>query len=149
VENSGTGEGLYIVLSAELNRLLSENSVSLTDILAKGHFSAADASIVSNPAASQQGVKEVATIILASAAAVAALTPLITRVVRLYTQRPIVVEDTELVPIYHEDGRPVFRSSGELLLQWQRKKRLLQPRQDDSVQTAATVKGYGIEFTVG
>jgi hypothetical protein len=145
--NDATAENKYIMLSADVQRLLSENNVGLSDILAQAALGPNEVREVSNPATPETGAKEAVTLILASAAAVAVLTPLLTKLVRLYTHRPIVVEDTELVPTYDKQGKPLIGPSGDPVLHWQRKKRLLEPQQNNQ-QSKATIKGFGIEIKV-
>jgi hypothetical protein len=145
--NEVATESKYIILSADVQRLLSENNVGLNDILAQAALGPNEVREVFDPATPELGAKEVVTIILASAAAVAVLTPLLTKVVRLYTHRPIVVEDTELVPTYDKQGKPLIHPSGDPVLHWQRKKRLLEPQQNNQ-QSKATIKGFGIEIKV-
>jgi len=140
-------ENKYIILSADVQRLLAENNVGLSDILAQAALDPKEVREVSNPATPEAGAKETVTLILASAAAVAALTPLFTRLVQLYTHRPIVVEETELTAVLDGQGKPVTGPSGDPVLHWQRKKRLLEPQQPIE-QSKSTIKGFGIEIAV-
>ena len=82
----------HIVLSADVRRTLSENSVSLADILTRANLAKAEAREVPDPEHPSEGAREVVTIILASAAAVAVLTPVITQILQAYARRPVVVE---------------------------------------------------------
>jgi hypothetical protein len=144
-----SNDGIFFVLNADVQRLFEENSISIGDILAQAQLKPADAREISNPAPPPEGAREVVTVILASAAAVAVLTPLITRVIRLYTHRPVLVEDTELVPVLDGNGKPLLQANGEPVLVWQRKKRLVEPQQPPEPAAKAAVVAPGFEISLG
>lgn len=100
-QNVAPSDGTYLVLSDDVQRALQANGVSIRDIITQSKLPPAQAQEVSNPAAPEEGAREVVTVILASAAAVAALTPLITRVIGQYLRRPVIVEDAALRSLLH------------------------------------------------
>ncbi|MBR0948577.1 hypothetical protein [Bradyrhizobium liaoningense] len=141
-------DGTFIRLSPGVQRLLEENGVSLKDIIGQHSFAPGEVQQVADPGLQNEGTKEVATIILASAAAVAVLTPLIIRAIDTISRRPVVVEDVELAPTLDVSGKPVLSRTGQPVLYWKRTKRLLEA-QPNETSVSTSVKGPGIEITLG
>lgn len=138
----------FIKLSPDVRRLLDENGISLRDILNKHPFAEGEVQEITDPGSGKDGAKEVATIILATAAAVAVLTPLIVKAIDVVARRPLVVEDVELVPTLDATGKPILSRSGEPVLYWRRTKKFLEPNANET-PTSTTVKGLGLEITLG
>ena len=136
----------HIVLSTDVRRTLSENGISVADILTRANLDKAEAREVGDPERPSEGAREVVTIILASAAAVAVLTPLITQILQAYARRPVVVEDVELVAISDSKGEVVHDVNGDPVLAWQAKKRLLKT-EAQAVRQDTSVEGLGFKIS--
>ena len=64
MKTAEASEDVFIMLSADVQCLLAENSVSLSDILAQSSLSADEVREVPNPAPALQGAKEAGTLSL-------------------------------------------------------------------------------------
>lgn len=100
----------------------------------------------SDPASdAEDDTRAVATTILASAAVIAALTPVILKIIESLTYK--IVHDTVLVPVEDSSGNVVTDSSGEPKLQWVRKAKFLESSQGNSAQEIK-IKALGFEIEI-
>jgi hypothetical protein len=94
----------YIFLSEELEQALKERGLPLTDLLKQAGIH--DFQVVPESTA-PVGTREAVTVILASAALVAACTPVLLRLIEALTHRDAIVVDREVSPAKDEKGNLV------------------------------------------
>lgn len=134
----------FLMIGRDLEALLQANGLTFQQVLASAK--ATDLTPVSDPGV-VEGTREIATIMMASAALIAAATPLIVNSFKAMTQRPVVVKEMELVPLLDGNGHAVTGATGEPVVTWREKHVLLEPKQETSPR--AEVKGYGFEIKLG
>lgn len=139
---------MYLLLSSEVRQLLAKNNVSLADILTRADLDSQEAREVPDPAQQPEGTREAVMIILASAAVIGALTPVVTNIVRAYTNKgPVLVEDSELIPALDGKGNVIRRHDGEPVMIWRRTNRLLSPSIEPASEKVA-IKALGVQISI-
>lgn len=126
-------------------REIAASGLSVEDVVRKA--GAKDLEIVPDPIGAQ-GRREVVTVIMASAAAIAASTPLIVKVLQTVLHRPIKTRRRELVPALDAQGNAIRDIKGEPVMAW---------RDIEEVQTPLTpvgtpktaVEGLGFHIGIG
>src|SRR5262249_2004840 len=109
---------LFVFASPDVQELLTGYRIDLVELLAEEGVEVGQA-FAENPATSlDPGLKEPATVILASAALVLALTPIISRALDRLTRKSVVVKEMILVPVEDSQGNVVQDSLGKPILQW-------------------------------
>jgi hypothetical protein len=117
---------LYILLSPTVVGVLAENDVNLCDVLTSAGYDAHRSYGESwNPA--PVGAKDITSVIVASGAVIASLTPLLIATVSSLTRRPVTVKEWVAVPAESSSGQLVKDESGTPILYWTERYRLLEP----------------------
>ena len=141
---TASDEATYLMIGRDLEAVLQANGLTIHQVLTS--VDATDLDTVSDPGA-LSGTRDAVLIMMASAALIAAATPLIVNAFKAMTQRPVVVKELELVPMLDGNGQPVKGTSGEPVLGWRERYVLLEPKQQPS--PTASVIGYGLEIKLG
>ncbi len=132
---------VYVFGSAEVERVLADNGVSLAQLL-QGEGVDARQTYGTNPVATPGGAdKEPVTILFLTAAAIAVLTPVLMRAWGQITRRPLAVEETIVEPMLDPSGKPVLGPDGNVLLRWVQ-------RSTPSAQSVEA-SAFGIRLKVG
>lgn len=121
-----------------IEKLLVENQTDLVTLLRRNDL-AVERSAVTRPQASR-GEKEPATIIIATAALIAALTPTVSRILEKLSHKPVLVEELAPVPIEDSDGNPVRDAAGNPMIEWVPRQRLIE-RQVSSESESYSISG--------
>ncbi|MBD1806316.1 hypothetical protein H6F98_12755 [Microcoleus sp. FACHB-SPT15] len=137
---------LFVLASPEVEDILADNGINLEDLL-KREGCAVKEHKGQDPAKLGSGEKDVAIIILASAALVAALTPILSKAIQSLTYKDVVVYETVLVPVEDSAGNVVRDSSGEPKMQWIRRSKLLESTRDKG-QQEIKIKALGFEIEI-
>ncbi|WP_175162340.1 hypothetical protein [Achromobacter aegrifaciens] len=138
-------EEVYFFLSPEVHRYLADNDIS-TSWLLKQTGKEIAIRLGENPAPDIRGEKEPATILLASAAVIAAATPILREVLRTFAGRDPVIRERRLVPVADSSGELVRDANGQPVLQWVDEIKGLIP--ESPIQSGG-IKGFGIEISFG
>lgn len=149
-DSSDPVSGVYVRMSDDVQGLLAENDVSLLDLL-KSEGIQARVAAASDPASDASvGTKEPITLVLATAAAIAALTPVLTRAINAISRRPVVVRETVLAPVESSSGEIVKSSTGKPILSWVERTRVISRQQPaSSEQSSMTIETpLGIDLTL-
>ena len=136
---------VFFFLAPEVEDFLIENDIGVRQILQKSGL-ATVAQLGENPASNSAGEKEPATILLASAAVIAAATPILRELIRNISGREAVVREQHLVPVEDSKGKLVRDAEGAPILHWVDVSKGQAP--DQSPQ-AIKIKGFGIEISFG
>jgi hypothetical protein len=107
---------VFLIPSPEVQELLADNEISLVDILQQEGVAIEHTAAPHPTAGPDTGHKEPVTVIFASAALVAALTPTILRIIGALTHKQVVVVAEDLVPVEDSKGNVVRDASGDPIL---------------------------------
>ena len=138
----------FIFASSEIQEILLDNGVTLVELLEQEDYEI-NKTINSNPGVfeDEYRTKELATTILASAAFIAVLTPIILKVIQSLTYKQVVVHEMVLIPVLGVDGKVITDISGEPKLQWVKRARLLESSIHESKQEIS-IKAFGFEIEI-
>jgi hypothetical protein len=140
---------VFCFLSQEIEALLAENQTDVVELLrhegldvSKGFAQVLNLRV-------ESGHKEAVSVIVASAAVILALTPVLSRVIEALSHRPVVVEEQVLTPVEDGKGNLVRDEMGKPFLHWVNRTHLLMsqpgPRRDAS---SVEIRGpLGISIT--
>jgi hypothetical protein len=136
-----------ISASAEVDEVLADNGTDIITLLRKeGIEVQRGISTVATP--EDSGLKEPVTIILATAALIATLTPVITKAINALSRKQIVITTTVLAPVETSDGRVVCDADGNPILQRVEKTEILEgaTRPADSMSVSIETP-IGLKFS--
>lgn len=137
-------ERLHVFLSPEVQQVLLDHETDVEELLRKAAFPVKVES-GADPALNAMGKKEPATILLASAAVIAAATPLLRDLIRALSGRDTVIIERRLVPVQDDTGKLVRGTDGEPVLHWAEVGR---ERKEPEAQVTK-IKGLGVEISFG
>ncbi|WP_334731215.1 hypothetical protein [Nostoc sp.] len=141
---------IFLFLSPDIEELLVENQIDLVEFLQQEGIEA-DQVIAKDPTTdAKSGHRDVTTVILASAALVLAITPIISKLIAALCHKKVVVKELICLPV-EDSGRNVVRDSfGEPILQWVERARFLESSEKMRSDTQISLKGpVGLEVTYG
>lgn len=131
----------------EIERLLIENGTDVPSLLRREGFDVRQSS--GSLAAESTGEREPVTVLLATAAVIVAMTPILREIIRTLSRRDVMV--TERVPVALLDGRgePIRDGDGRPMVEWvERKRRLRSDVGPLSTSDETSIKGpLGIEIS--
>ncbi len=134
-------EQIYVFLSPEIEALLADNGTNVAELLQSEGLPVQQA-FATNPATDTAGgSKEPVTIILATAAVVVALTPVLIRLIERLTSKPIILKEKVLSPVEDSHGQVVHDANGEPVLAWQVKSTIIKAEKTPKEQTRTKIKG--------
>lgn len=140
---------LFVFASSEIQELLADNQLDLVELLNQEGVEA-EKGLAMNPAAASANStqKDPAGVILASAALVLAITPLITKILTALSHRNIVVRELVCVPVENSSGEVVRDQDGKPILHWIERSRLLTKSEQLQSSTEISLKGpIGLEVS--
>lgn len=133
---------VFVFLSPEVERFLTDNEIGLKDLFVKAGIKT-NVKLGQDPVSNGEGRKEPATIILASAAVIAAATPILKELIKNLSGRETAVRERRLLPVEDSKGKTVLDASGEPILHWTN----VAKAQDEADKI--TIKGFGVEISFG
>jgi len=142
---SSSQDGVFFFLAPEVNRFLVENNIGMRELLQRAGLPSA-VQLGENPAGNSAGEKEPATILLASAALIAAATPILRELIRNISGREAVVRERHLLPVEDSKGKLVHDATGAPILHWVDVSKGPAP---DQAPQSSKIKGFGIEISFG
>lgn len=118
----------YLELDPESQRALSENDITIEDVLRQAHI---DAKVFHGvaPYAAQDGGKELATIIIAAGMSAVMVASGIAKVLQIYLSRPRVVELSNVVEIRDKNGEVLTDAAGRPRFKLEKRLEMAQPQQ--------------------
>ncbi len=137
-----TDQKIFLLPSPELEDLLLDKGLDLRELVSKS-VSGVKMALADDPASTERGKKEPLTVLLGTAALIAALTPTLKELIRAATGRNPLITERRLVPVVDGKGKPIVDKNGEPILQWVDLTRAADPAQ------TITIKGYGITIQFG
>jgi hypothetical protein len=136
---------VYVFLSREVENYFVENEISVREIIYQSGLNF-NLGISQNPASDAIGEKEPATIILASAAVIAAATPLLVNILEKIIGREVVIRERRLVPVEDSNRNIVHDKNGDAILHWVD---IAKEKIEETEQYKVSIKGFGIEISIG
>jgi hypothetical protein len=140
------GEGQACIgFDTETRRLLLETGVSLEHIVR--HANIEGLAIGADPAP-PPNAKDVFTVLVGSAAVIAAATPVILQLIERLTLKPVIVDEIETETVRDSSGDVVCDAKGRPVLVKHRRKVLLQPTVPRQSERKFEVKGAGFQIGI-
>jgi len=138
---------VYLYISREVQKLLAENDTDVVELLLQQGFDV-KRSLAKDPTQADvtSESREVLSILIGSAAVIAALTPIISNIVNSLTYKPVVVENMELVPVEDSSGNVVRDAHGEPIMEKRRVSHLIESASRPSEQYAMNIRIPAIEI---
>ena len=141
-------EELFVFTSPDVEAIFTENGTSLADLLKRKGYDV-EQGFGKDPtkASSRDSTREIATTILASAALAAALTPIVLKVLQSLTHKDVVVHEVVLVPVEDSAGNVIKDASGEPVMRWVKRSKILESTRDKN-QQEIKIKALGFEIEI-
>jgi hypothetical protein len=136
---------VFLFLSPDVNRFLSQNDIGARELVQKAGLQIG-VRLGENPAINNAGEKEPATVLLASAAVIAALTPILRDLMRNLSGREAVVRERRLLPVEDSKGDVIRDASGAVVLHWVD---VVKGQASEHPSQPIKIKGLGIEISFG
>lgn len=141
---------IFFFLSPDIEELLVDNEIDLIELLQQEGIEVNQDFVKDPTTDAKSGHKDVTTVILASAALVLAITPIISKVIAALSHKKVVIKELVCVPVEDSGGNVVRDSSGEPILQWVERARILESSKEMRSDTQISLKGpVGLEVTYG
>jgi len=137
----------FVFTSTEIQELIIDNELNLVELLQKEGCQVEQGSAADPIMSDTDSTKEIATTILASAALVGTLTPIILKIIQSLTYKNVVVHETVLIPVEDSAGNILKDASGEPILQWVRQAKILES-QAQKVKQEVSIKALGFEIEI-
>jgi hypothetical protein len=133
-------------LDPGIERLLIENGTDVPSLLRRKGLDVQRAS--GSLAVQPTGEREPVTVLLATAAVIAAMTPTLREVIRTLARRDILITEREAVPLLDGNGEVIRDRDGRERVEWVERQRLL-PRDAGPIEATEKygIKGFGIELS--
>ena len=133
-------------LDPEIERLLIENETDVPSLLRRKGFDVQQTS--GSLAVQSTGQREPVTVLLATAAVIAAMTPTLREVIRTLARRDVLVTEREAVPLLDDNGEVIRDGDGRERVEWVERQRLL-PRDGGPIKATEkyVIKGFGIDLS--
>jgi hypothetical protein len=109
---------VYVLMSDEIQEVLAAAGVGVDGLLRHEGVDVETRHAADPTGVAGDRTKEPVTLILASAGLVAALTPVLTRVIQALSHRSVIVREKVLVPVEDARGDVVRASDGRPILYW-------------------------------
>ena len=133
---------VFIFTSPEVQDFLDDYGVDLVSLLQEQDVEV-NWGMASNPAITDISEKSASKVILASAALVVALTPLLSQALQSVTPQGVIVEEVRCLPMTDKEGNLIKDPSGKPIMQWVKKEEF----QEFSKQNHRVgIEGFGIKI---
>jgi hypothetical protein len=141
-------EELFVFTSPDVEAIFTGNKTNLADLLKREGYDV-EQGFGKDPAEANSGnsTREIATTILASAALAAALTPIVLKVLQSLTYEDVVVHEIVLVPVEDSAGNVVKDASGEPVMTWIKRSKILESTRDKN-QQEIKIKALGFAIEI-
>ena len=106
-----------LLISSEVEAALLGSGVSIEELIDQANMPV-EVKAGTDPAADSTGTKDPATIMVASAVVIAALTPILKKIIRSLSDKEVVIREKRLVPVEDSSGDIVRNGAGEPILHW-------------------------------
>jgi hypothetical protein len=139
---------VFVFLSPEIQELLADNQVDLVDLLRQEGIDVQRGFAQDPTNSADAGHKEPVTVIIAAAALVVALTPLLTKLIEALSHEAVLVTEQVLVPVEDSQRKVVHDNAGQPVLHWIERSRIVESAEQPREETAVDIKGP-LGITIG
>lgn len=132
---------VFITKDDAIEQLLFENNINITQIL---YDEGIDSSLkfIQDPAnTNNTGYKEPVTVILVSAGAILAVTPILKNIIENIARKPILVKQKRLKPVEDSRGKVVYDKDGKPQMYWEELNEFIEPTQSKLDKQSVKIKG--------
>ncbi|NEP49827.1 MAG: hypothetical protein F6K65_13845 [Moorea sp. SIO3C2] len=141
---------IFLFISPDIKEILIDNETDLVELLQQEGIEVNQVIAKDPTTDAKSGHRDVTAVILASAALALAITPIISKLIAALSHKKVVVKELVCVPVEDSLGNVVRDSSGEPILQWVERTRLLESSEEMGSDTQISLKGpVGLEVTYG
>lgn len=139
---------IFLFASPEIEEILINNQIDLVELLQQEGIEVRK-EFAKDPATdANSGHKDVTAVILASAALVLAITPIISKVIEALSHKKVLVKELVCIPVENSNGDVVKDSYGQPILQWVERTRFLESSKEMHSNSQISLKGpVGFEIT--
>jgi len=139
---------IFFFISHDIEELLIDNGIDLVEFLQQEGIEVNQDFATDPTTDSKSSYRDPTTIILASAALVLAITPIISKLIAALSHKKVLIKELVLVPVEDSSGNVVKDSYGEPILQWIERVRLLESSEKIGSATQISIKGpVGLEIS--
>jgi hypothetical protein len=103
----GDGERVFVLVSPEVELLLANRGVDLKEMLRESARGIKIEAAI-DPSQPVDGKKELLTVLIGSAAVIAALTPTLRELIRAVSRRDVIISERRLLPVQDAKGEVVL-----------------------------------------
>lgn len=129
----------------EIERLLIENGTDVPSLLRREGFDVQQSS--GSLAAESTGEREPVTVLLATAAVIVAMTPILRELIRTLSRRDVIVTERVPVALLDDRGDPIRDADGRPMVKWvERKRRLRSDAGPLTTSDETSINALGIEI---
>jgi hypothetical protein len=132
---------IFIFASPEIQELLADNQTDFMELLRQEGITISRGSSQDPAMGKGSAYKEPATVIIASAALVVALTPIITRAIEALSHKSVLVQESVLVPVEDSRGDVVRDATGQPVLQWRERPHIIESLEKPQAESSVEIKG--------
>jgi hypothetical protein len=139
-------ETVYVFASREVQGLLADSETDLVELLNREGLPVRRGFARDPAHANDAGHKEPTSVILVSAALVAALTPTLAKIIAALSHKAVAVEEEVAVPLEDSTGRVVRGAAGEPVIHWVKRARIVESTEKPQEQSSWSIKGLGLRI---
>lgn len=132
---------VFLYPDPEIQTLLADNETDLVALLRREGLNVRSGSATEPGLPTVARHKEPASVVVASAALIAALTPALVRLIEALSHRSVFVEEKVLQPVETSKGEIVRDKSGDPVLQWVNRAKVIQSTPPHPDAPAVDIKG--------
>lgn len=133
-------EKVYLLVSPEVARMLDDHEADLAELLKREGLKIERESDPTTPPESTK--KDAVLVVLATAGAVATITPLVQTVLDKILRRPILIEENVMDVLKDDAGNPLMDASGNPRTYWRKGHKLVEPKPAEPGSTETSI-GWG------
>ncbi len=139
---------IFVFVSAEIQELLADNQTDLVELLNREGIEVKWGFALDPTVSPDSAYKEPVSIIFASAALILALTPTISKVIAAISHKTVQVDEMVLIPVEDSQGNVVRDASGNPILHWVKRRKIMESSKDIPEESSMSLKGpMGLELT--
>jgi len=138
---------IFVFTSPEIEELLLDNQIDLVALLQREGINVSKG-FAKNPASNaKSGCKDPTTVILASAALILSITPIISKIIASLSHKKVVTYEWQCLPVEDSNGNVVRDDYGKPILQWVERARFLESSTERQSDYQIYLKGpVGLEI---
>ena len=139
---------IFLFTSPDIKEVLADNKIDLVEILKQEGIQLSQEFAKDPTENVKSRDREATAVILASAALILAITPILSKVIAALSHKKVIVKELVCIPVEDSGGNVMKNYHGEPILQWVERTRLLESSEEMRSDTKISLKGpVGLEIT--